>query len=404
MIIVLRLSYALKMKNQQSGEEGGVSFSVGAGMPNSGGVLISANSPSATSNALSTMSTNPGGSGSSRSAVIAVNTPNGAFAASNISNNLSANNGNASFSSFSSSSSNTAITSTSPASTAVLPSASPAPVSLLDPLPQPPLISSTLKDYTTKTANITFSPMSMQNIIDFSVSRNGELAVLTSNTIDMTTKLYFYDYANNNFYSYVNLNTIIKISLAPDGTVYFIDSSNKNFIFYIKNSSLQKIPVCANAMNFGKDGQLYVIECQQGQIMQVVAQLGYTNITSNFHLYDGLTFNTINLNGFGTKIDTLLDGSPIVISTNSQLMYYSQTSSNWQPFFGIYAQDFSVANSGLVFIIATNGSIFALNYNASKPIIYTIAGSGVKIDSGPNNLPYILTSDNYVLSPYQNFV
>ena len=332
----------------------------------------------------SNVSASPDSNARSDTVVATSNTPEGNFHLSKTGNTVVSNGGTVTFSSSSSTSSSSSSSSV-PANdvTDIVKTTEVA----------SPLVPDMFVNYTLKDVDMKIYSMGVSNISDFSVSSNGKVAIISNNILSI------YDFLTKQFVPSSDFTNLQKVSLAPDGAPYIVTNDNEAFFYSDINNGWIKLPVCAIDIAVGKKGDVYVIECQKNEILQINCQSGPNNrlIKNNPHLYENPQCGFLNLQGKGTKIEVMQEGVPIVISDYGKVLYFYNN--QWNSFFGMYGIDVSISNEGLVFVIAGDENIYSINYFVEPPILSKMSVTGVAIESGPYSLPFVIGKDKNLYSP-----
>lgn len=245
---------------------------------------------------------------------------------------------------------------------------------------------------------------------DISIGTEGDMYVIGTDD-----KVYYYDYVKEMYIPVITPTELIMptaIAVDDKGTPYVIANCGQMFFLSERNDWV-RLPGCATDIAIGRGFEIWKIGCESfpkggyaiSKLLCDKQDLRNVNQYFRYKSYDYLfqIKGTIpylkdkvedicywnNIEGEGIRIDVSPEGYPYVIAPGGMVMKYEDN--NWVGIYNQLAQDLSVSNDGVLFIVEQSGLIYR-SISEELGSWQQLSGKASNIASGPYSEPVITSS------------
>ncbi len=231
--------------------------------------------------------------------------------------------------------------------------------------------------------------------------------------IGVDKRVYYYDILTENFNLVkgdFQLEGVVKIAAASDGTLYAVTVTGETFYYSCRNTWI-RIEGCATDIAVGVYGEVYKIGCDVKNAGLAVYKL-FCQGDSCFkgckrHRLDTLvndfdderSCHWFRIEGAGVRIAVGPSGQPIVTRVDGSI--YAFNGSDWEQMGSLNAVDLCATNEGIVYAVGKDGNVYKQKENIvdknknTRTYTYNLikgVSSASAITCAPLNLPFVTAS------------
>lgn len=241
-----------------------------------------------------------------------------------------------------------------------------------------------------------------KSAVDVGVGSQGVLYIAGTDK-----NLYLYDQPKNVYTQVSDIVGVVRVDTSYDGTPFVITMTGETY-YQTCGGSWVRLPGCATDIGIGRGGEVFKTGCDVKSDGFAIYKLfckckckccakGCKRYKYNRSADVEKKCEWFRYVGSGVRIDVTPHGLPIVVQSNGGIAAFN--GNDWYYIGGLSALDVSVSNQGILYAVGKDRNLYRLTDESSYTFTRIPSISDVtNVTVGPLGLPYVTTSNGFVLS------